>query len=72
MDTLHTNTTIISSCLCVQGTSVWCWYRDYLSGFQNEATQRDLLQHDIEIREGKSTRIVQTGFTYPTHSPPMI
>lgn len=58
MDTLQTNTTIISACLCVEPKKLWRWYRDHLSGFCGEAALEERYAHDIEVeKEGQTTTV---------------
>ena len=59
MDTLQTNTTIVSAILCVDGQKLWRWYRDSLSGFWDEDIQEKHYQNDIEINRGREKEIIR-------------
>lgn len=70
MDTLQTNTTIISKALCVDGQKLWRWYRDYLSGFRDKDIQEKHYQNDIEVDQGKGKETIRVPILKPENIGP--
>ncbi len=59
MDTLQTNTTIVSKILCIDGQKLWRWYRDSLSGYCDEEVQVKHYQNDIEVSRGQGRETIR-------------
>lgn len=70
MDTLQTNTTIVSKALCVDGQKLWRWYHDYLSGFWDEDIQEKHYQNDIEINKGRGKETIRVPILKPKNIGP--
>lgn len=65
MDTLQTNTTIISAALCVESHKLWRWYRDSLSGFRTPEVQRDMHKNDVIVQDERGTEKVRVPIMKP-------
>lgn len=59
LDSLQTNTTIVSKALCLDPQKLWRWYRDHLSGFWNQETQELHYKNDIEINRGRGVEKIR-------------
>lgn len=59
MDNLQTNTTIVSKTLCIDPQKLWRWYRDHLSEFWDEDTQKQHYSNDIENKRGRGTETIR-------------
>jgi transposase len=70
LDSLQTNTTIVSKTLCVDGQKLWRWYRDHLSGFWEEGTQAEHYKNDIEIIQGKGKETIRVPILKPENIGP--
>lgn len=70
MDTLQTNTTIVSKILRIDGQKLWRWYRDSLSGFYDEDIQKKHYQNDIEINKGRGKEIIRVPILKPKNIGP--
>lgn len=58
MDTLQANTTTIAKVLCIRSNKAWKWYRDFLSGFTDDAVQKEMHKNDIEVKEKGAIRTI--------------
>ncbi|MDR0865160.1 MAG: hypothetical protein LBO74_09565 [Candidatus Symbiothrix sp.] len=56
MDTLQSNTSVISTVLQIDNQLLWRWYREHLSGFR-ESEQDDHYQHDLHLSEKEVVRV---------------
>jgi transposase len=65
LDTLQTNTTIISASLCVEGQKLWRWYHDSLSGFMEEGVQKEQHKNDIIVHNEKGKETVRVPILKP-------
>jgi len=57
LDTLRTNTSVISSVLNLDNQSVWHWYREHLSGFRESESNGEHYRHDLQRGEGIDVRV---------------
>ena len=57
LDSLQTNTSVISSILNLDSHLVWRWYRDHLSGFRKSELDGSHYQHDIHYVKGGTVRV---------------
>jgi Transposase and inactivated derivatives len=57
LDSLQTNTSVISSILNLDSHLVWRWYRDHLSGFRESEADGSHYQHDIHYSKGETVRV---------------
>lgn len=57
LDSLQTNTSVISSILNLDSQLVWRWYRDHLSGFRESEADGSHYQHDIHYSNGETIRV---------------
>ena len=51
MDTLRTNTSVVSSVLNLDNQLVWHWYREHLSGFRESESNGEHYRHDFQQSE---------------------
>ena len=65
MDTLQTNTTIISAALCVDGQKLWRWYHDSLSGFMEKEVQENLHKNDVVVYNEKGKETIRVPILKP-------
>lgn len=57
LDSLQTNTSVISSVLGLDSQLVWRWYRDHLSGFRESESDGSHYCHDLHLPGGKTVRV---------------
>ena len=57
LDSLLTNTSVVSSVLQIDNQLLWRWYRDHLSGFREAEADGTHYEHDIELTEQKRIRV---------------
>jgi len=57
LDTLRTNTSVISSVLNLDSQLVWRWYREHLSGFRESELSGEHYCHDLQQADGSVVRV---------------
>jgi len=57
LDTLRTNTSVVSSVLNLDPQLVWHWYREYLSGFREAESNGEHYRHDLRRADGSEVRV---------------
>lgn len=57
LDSLQTNTSVISSVLQMDNQLLWRWYRDHLSGFRESEADGSHHRHDLVLSEKESIRV---------------
>lgn len=65
MDTLQTNTTVLSEACCVESHKLWRWYRDSLSGFKSPEYESQQYKHDLTIKEKGKEHTVRVPICKP-------
>lgn len=57
LDSLQTNTSVVSSVLQLDNQLLWRWYRDHLSGFSESQADGSHNQHDLILSEKRHVRV---------------
>jgi len=57
LDSLQTNTSVVSSVLQMNSQLLWRWYREHLSGFRESEADGTHYEHDLELPEKKRVRV---------------
>ncbi|MDR3339874.1 MAG: transposase [Candidatus Symbiothrix sp.] len=57
MDSLQTNTSVVSSILGLDNQLLWRWYRDHLSGFRESEQNGSHYQHDLQLSKNETVRV---------------
>lgn len=57
LDSLQTNTSVVSSTLQIDNQLLWRWYRDHLSGFRASEADGFHYEHDLVLSEKDRVRV---------------
>lgn len=57
LDSLQTNTSVVSSILQIDNQLLWRWYRDHLSGFRESEADGSHYEHDLLLSEKEQVRV---------------
>lgn len=57
LDSLQTNTSVVSSILGLDNQLLWRWYRDHLSGFRESEADGSHYRHDLQLPGGATVRV---------------